>query len=122
MENDICPEVEWVIIKGDDCVMSGEYANDDGTPEPLTGCDLEVTIWDKLDGRMLLKLTSTPAAGISINESAGLYSITVTDTQSASFDISRGYYFVKLKNADGDIRTLYRGPAVIVPAPVWGVT
>ena len=115
------PEWEWEVGKGDDDTISGAYTNDDGSVEPLTGCDIQCQIRNRPGGRLLLNLTSDPAAGITISEAEGTFEIKITDTQTLAFDWKYGYYSVAVKNASGDIKTLFHGRMTVVEMSTeWG--
>lgn len=117
------PEWEWEVAKGDDDAITGAYTNDDGSIEPLTNCDVQCQIRSRPGGRLYLNLTSTPAAGITIDEAAGTFEIVITDTQTLLFDWKYAWYSVAVKAADDTIRTLFHGKMKTVEvSTIWGST
>lgn len=94
----------------------------DGTPIPLTGYTARLEIrkarGDTTDAAALA-LTSTPAAGLTVDTAGGLVTVTITDEQTdalpGSLDGRRGVYDVLLTHSDGSRLRLVEGDVILSP-------
>lgn len=85
------------------------------TPVDLTGWTARCQIRDKLNGTVLVSLTSSPAAGIVL-DALGNINITVTATQTTSMSAYKaGVFDLELEAPDGFVRNLVGGIVTLSP-------
>ena len=122
MDDPKFPTYEWVVVKGDDEILTGAYTNDAGDVEPLTDCEIQMQIRTRPGGKLILAKTSNPAAGITIVEEEGTFAIALTDTETSLFGFAYAWYDVKVEAADGSRKTLFGGRLVVEESTtIWEV-
>lgn len=85
------------------------------TPVDLTGSVARLTIRAIAGGAALLELTSSPAAGIAVDDVTKTIAFTFTAAQTAAFDWTDALYELELENADGEVVQLLYGTIAVTP-------
>lgn len=85
------------------------------TPVDLTGFTAVMVIKDRVGGTVLTTLTSTPAAGIVLDNTKKTISITFTPAMVAGYTWKNGVYSLELTSSGGVATELLRGSITIDP-------
>lgn len=79
-------------------------------PVDLTGYSARAKLRDGDEtGAVVVSLTSTPAAGLTLGGTAGTLTLTITDEQTALITADGGPWDLELEDAGGAVRRLLRG-------------
>lgn len=109
-------KVNLVIEQGATFRKTWTLKDADGNPVDLTGytarsqarpaVDSATTLWD---------LTSSPAAGMTVDGPGGSVTMEHTDEETAAFAWSRGVYDVEIESPTGDVARLSEGSVRVKP-------
>jgi hypothetical protein len=83
------------------------------TPVSLAGCEARLTIRDHVGGTALIELTSTPAAGIALDDTAKTITVTITAAQTAAFTWTAGVFDLEVEDADGNVTLIAQGAVTV---------
>jgi hypothetical protein len=78
-------------------------------PQSLTGYAARMQIKDRVDGTVLVSLTSAPGGGITINQTDKAIEIVITDAQTEAIAKAGGVYDLELVSPGGVVTALLAG-------------
>ncbi len=78
-------------------------------PQSLTGYAARMQIKDRVDGTVLVSLTSAPSGGITINQTDKAIEIVITDAQTEAIAKAGGVYDLELVSPGGVVTALLAG-------------
>lgn len=78
-------------------------------PQSLTGYAARMQIKDRVDGTVLVSLTSAPSGGITINQTDKAIEIVITDAQTEAITKAGGVYDLELVSPGGVVTALLAG-------------
>jgi len=87
------------IYKGCSWDLAMQYQDDAGEGQDLSGYTVAMMVRKNVDSDILLSLTSSPAAGITLTAATGTIQIAITPTQSAAIQSNEVVYDVIIYNA-----------------------
>jgi len=102
-------------MQGDTWTLTIDVQDNNGAAKDLTGYTAKYELRERPGSPVLLALTSTPAAGITITAATGKIALAITSTQSAALNFSKAKCQLKLSsNATPPVvQTLFHGDQVI---------
>jgi len=95
--------------QGDTWSMTTAVLDNNGSPKNLSGYSAKYQLRERPGSPVILALTSSPAAGISINTSTAEITISISATQSAAFNFNKAKCSLQLISGAGVIQTLFMG-------------
>jgi hypothetical protein len=105
----------WVIDKGADVTLSFELQQDNSEIIDLSGYSASFIVYPAWGSAATLTLTSSPAAGVSIDTATGIVTVTLTDTQTAALTQDTYFYHFRTTSGGGLIDTWARGEIQVKP-------
>jgi hypothetical protein len=113
--NSSVPYRDWKMKQGATIKRNYYLKNANGTAKDLTSFTAKCEIRDKPGGNVILSLTSSPAAGITITAATGLIAVVITKTQSAAFNFTVGEYDMRITNASSEDTYIAEGKVYLTP-------
>jgi len=103
-------------MQGDTWTMTIYVRDENDSPFNLTGYSATYELRDKASGTSLIKLTSTPSAGIAINLLTGSIVLTITSTQSAALTFLKAKCQLKIASSATPpvVQTLFIGEQELI--------
>ena len=95
--------------QGDTWSLTVSVLDNNGAAKNLTGYSAKYEIREKPGSPIILSLTSTPAAGVSINTTTAEITVSISATQSALFNFNKAKCSLKLISGTGIVQTLFIG-------------
>lgn len=116
MSDELVPEYPLYIMQGATRTLTITVQHNNGTAFDLTGYTAKLQIRDKPGGTVISELTSSPAAGLTINAAAGEIVPLWTAAQTAAFVFEKAVYDLPITSATGTVTVLMRGEVPLIMA------
>lgn len=97
--SDLVPEDDFEIYQGAQRTFTWALTDNNDVAFDLTGYTAKLEIRTNPGGNLISTLTSSPAAGLTINTSAGQITPLWTGTQTAAFNFDKAHYDCFLLNS-----------------------
>lgn len=85
------------------------------TPIDLTGCTARMQVRDRAESPVVLLSLSTENGGITIDGSAGMVELYVSDEDTAMFHWRSGVWDMEIVHASGEVTRLAQGSVSVYP-------
>jgi hypothetical protein len=109
------PYCDWKMKQGATIKRNYYLKNVNGTAKDLTSYVAKCEIRDKPGGNIVLSLTSTPAAGITITAGSGLIAVVITKAQSLLFNFTTGEYDMRVTDSASEDTYIAEGKVYLTP-------
>jgi hypothetical protein len=107
--SDLIPKDNFTIKQGSKRTWTWKLTDNNGDPFDFSNYSAKMEIRDKPGGTLYLSLTSTPAAGLTINALAGEIVPLITGAQAALFNFDKAEYDCFVTNGSGEPTCLVEG-------------
>ena len=108
------PKLDLEIKQGEDFDLELAYKDENGLAQPITGWSVQMQIRTKPGGEIVADLSS-PSAGITLDEPNGVIYISIPDTTTKTFSLTRYEYDIRVVTATPKIGYLMAGNVLVEP-------
>lgn len=112
---DFVPEYQLEIMQGADKTLTLVLTDNNDAAVDLTGYTAKLEIRDRAGGSVISTLTSTPAAGITINAASGQIVLAWTAAQTVLFNFDKAVYDLFITASGGTKTCIIRGEVTLIP-------
>lgn len=103
------------VVQGADWSVTLTVSDENGNPKDLSGYSAKMQVRAEPNSSVLIELTSTPAAGITVTGVSGTIGIVMTAAETAALTFQHGIYDVMLTSGAGVVTYLLRGEFTLLP-------